>query len=780
MVRETHPPYVEEEFSISAPFVLTIALGFILLLMANTAGAGEFRWRFLLYFALVFLLCAYVLFLHLSGKKPLADKGFLSTLAVFAGLLVLEAISLAWGRSLYHGIQQLLLTGSFILAFILGFLMLRSREKLWIFMGLVVTASISLCVYGLLQYFFLFNDLVEFMLKHGLDYTITNRINSRFLSPNVFAGFLDIAIPLTVALLLIEKRKALAWTWGGALTLQLVCLYLTQSRGGWLVFALVAVLLAITIPGKMWKNAWKILALSLLLAVVFSCLCSLYDPVSNSAYSDKAGEARYENDYSGLDVSVATRSVSSRVGIWRGALDMFRDNLAGGVGAGSFGLAVQQYQNGSYFSVHASNYLLETAAEVGIVGLILLLILTLLVLSRIRAVFRLKLSGDLKAIAWVFWVIAVGFFTHNLLDVSWYNQLAGTVLWLCAGALFAITATGPREDGETEAEERQENGGTIEEDDTTGKAKWGGAPGTILLAVTLTIVVVAAAYLLTIFFLSETRIESGDSQKNFGDVMQALKDYEGALEYYEANPEVHRKLGSLYLDQYVLNKQELAGFDYATLSMQHLDRAIELEPENSTGHLSKGLLLLNQGLNEAGRLELDEVQRLYPNSPAAFYFEGESYLDNDLQMALQKYQEALDLLPYYANQNIMPYQEGPEFKFLFGAAQRMMDVYLYLGEPEKALQTADFALRELPDKAWLHSAKAAVLEEMGELEGALEELKLSAKLDPKTSGIYLSMGRIYKELGDLQKAEEMFRAELELDPQNEEAQKELSSITGGG
>ncbi len=433
MVYEAHPPYVREKASINASLLLTMALGFILLWIANTAGAGEFRWRFFLYFALVLLLCANVLLFRLAGRRPSFSKGLLVALAVFAAWLVLEAVSLAWARSLYDGIQGLLLTGSFFLAFLLGYLTLRNREKLWIFMGLVVTASISLCVYGLLQYFFLFNDLIEFMLKHGLDYTITNRVNSRFLSPNVFAGFLDIAIPLTVALLLMEKRKALAWTWGGALTLQLVCLYLTQSRGGWMIFALVAVLLVVMMPRKLWKNAWKILAISLLLAVVFSGLSSLYDPVGSSAYSDKAGEARYDNDYSGLDVSAATRSLSGRMSIWRGCLDMITDNPAGGVGVGSFGLAVQQYQYRSYFSVHASNYLLEAGAEDGVIGLILVLLLSLLVLFRIRAVYRFRLSGDLKAIALSFWIMTVGFFAHNLLDVSWFNQLTGTVLWLCAG-----------------------------------------------------------------------------------------------------------------------------------------------------------------------------------------------------------------------------------------------------------------------------------------------------------------------------------------------------------
>lgn len=758
------------------PYAIVAFLGIILLLVANTAGAGEFRWRFVLYFALVFLALAIAVYSYLSANRLPLDRGFVTMIAVFATLMLLSALSLTWGRSLYEGIQELLLLGAFVLAVILGYLLLRQRGIMELFMGMVVAVSVSLCVYGLMQYFFFFNDFMEFMARHGMDYVITDRVNSRFLTPNVFAGFLNIAIPITVALMLIEKRKALVWLWGSALSLQLICLYLTQSRGGWIVFALIAVLLAIMIPNANWRRRWVILVIVVVLAIGLAFLVSLHNPMEGT-YRGSNKDSGFGEEYSGLDVTAAAGSLRGRFAIWRGGLDMFSHNLAGGVGAGSYGLAMQQYQYHAYFSTKAHNYLLETGAETGIMGLLLLSLLSLLVLLRIRAVYKRGIGGDAKIIALVLWAAAAGFFAHNLFDISWFNPLTGAVLWLCVGGLFAVTAPGTNWTGDEGGESDRENEGPKDEEALAPRRT--NRTLTVLFVAASVILLALSAYLASIFFIAETLKEGADDHDSLGEVQEAVEDYERALDYYEADPGVHQRLGYLYLNLYVSGEEETNG-EYTERSMYHVDRAIELEPENAYPHLSRGLLLLNLDMNEEGRVSLEEAQRLYPNNPAAFYFEGESYLDElEYDLALEEYAQAIELFPYYTEKSIVPFRERPELVYILMSVQRSVEIYIVEGKAERALEVADEALILMPEEDGIHYMRGVALEALGRLYEALEEFEYVLEQKPRASGVHLRMGRIYRELGELQQAEEMFRLELEYYPENEEARKELESLLGG-
>ncbi len=760
---EARSESAENNIRAGIPLLITTILGFVILMMANIAGAGYFRWQYAIFFTVVLLLAAIASYLYLERSRISTDKGFLFTLGAFAGLVALGALSLLWVDSLYDGLHGFLLTGSFLLAFILGFLLLRRWEELYMFMGLVVAAAVSLCVYGLLQYFYFFNDIIEFMGSHGLDYTITNRVNSRFTSPNWFASFLVIAIPITVALLLLEKRRILAWVWGAALALQLTCLYLTQSRGGWAVLLMIAVALAILVPGRRWKQGWKVLAVALLLALALSLLCSAFDPLDKDNRDASAVTTRAGADYSGIDASSAAASVSSRFRIFRTGIDMFTDNLAGGVGIGNYPTSVQHYQYESYYAEHAGNYVLETASEGGIFGLILIVALSLLVLFRVRAVRRLVPEDSMRTAGAALWIAAVGFLAHNLLDTSWYNALAGVVCWLCAGAMFAVstpTRGDEQDDGDQPGVKSERSGATV-----AG------------LAVITLAVVLASGYVLALFFLAATEKESGDYQNRYGDRAVAVQDYLDSLGYLETNPEVHRLLGSIYLDLFN-SSEKLEGFEYSDKSMAHLDRAIELEQQDAFGHLSKGLLLLNLEQGDSGRASLEEAQRLYPNSPAAYYFEAESYFAEEAyDIAVEKYLDTLKLLPYYLNQSISPFQEGPEEKYFLMSVQRMVEILIRQGNLEEALKVVDDYLSDLPGSDWLHYLRAQVLERMGEWSQALDEYEKVMRLEPDAIGIYLKMGRIYKQQGDPEKAREMFEKELDLNPQYHEAQDELDALT---
>ncbi|MDY6796181.1 MAG: O-antigen ligase family protein [Actinomycetota bacterium] len=765
----------ESPLMLHLPIVVIALLGAVLLLVANTVGAGEFHWRYLLYFALIALLALAAL--HVSHRRKFhMDKAFIAAFSCFVLLLAVSALTLIWGRSTYDGVQELFLLGSFLIAFLLGYMLLRRRDRLWLFMGLITVVAVSLCAWGLWQYFKGFSDLLEFLGRHGFNYVITDRVNSNFLTPNIFASFLNMSIPIALAMILVERQRALRYLWCGALSLQLLCLYLTQSRGGWLVFGLVVVLVVFTVPKAWWKEKWRLLAVVIVVAVVAIFLCSLYSPLDSGAEA-YGGETSGE-EYSGLDVTAAAGSMRGRMGIWRGGLDMFAHNLGGGVGVGSYGLAMQQYQYRAYYSIHAHNYFLETGAETGIVGLIPLLVLSIMVVWRLRKIYRRKLSGDGRVMAVALWALAVGFLVHNLIDIAWFNPLAGAVFWLCAGALFAVTGISDAEFNEEPLAWKTEGGGEIKSSDT--RPGWSGALR-VVAAVVLVALVVLSGYLMTLYFLSGIYGERGDEEKDFGEFRTAIEEYESALKYIETDPSTQFQLAYIYRVLFTLGEEPPQPEVSVEMSMAHIDRAVELEPEDAFKHNEKGILLIILKEYEESRESLREAQRLYPNNPNAFYNEGESYFEEGMyEDAEGAYMGAFELLPYYADPCIVPFRERQEFDVIMRSVGRLIDIKTIQGDFEGAIEIIDQAISELPESGKLYYQRAFTEKRMGKWEEALADLRKSLEVNPNAGGVHLEMGRIYLEMGEPGKAEEEFLLELEGYPDSQSAQEELDSLQGGG
>jgi len=773
VVAKLEKPLEEKGRSDFLPFMLILLLGAVLLLVANTHGAGDSRWRYLLYFSLVALLSLAVFSAFRAGQRTRLGRPFRLALGLFAALILLSALSFLWGSDLYNGIHGLLLLGSYALAFALAYLLIRGEGRAWLFMGTLTVVSVSLCAYGLIQYFINFSDFVAYLALRGVGFEFSDRVFSQFINPNVFASFLNLTAPLALALVLVERRRALSWVWGGALLLQLWCLYLTQSRGGWISFAVMLVLLLLLVPRSTWRKRWRLLAVIFLLAAVVIALSSLYNPLQRGI----EGVERWE--YSGLDVAAAAGSLRGRMGIWRGGLDMFFHNLAGGVGIGDFGTAMQRYQYRAYYSAHAHNYLLETGAEIGVFGLLLLLGLTLLVLGRVRPYYgKVADHGGGIAVA-VLWVAAVGFFLHNLVDFSWFNPLVGVTFWLCAGALFAMTEKGP--DGEEAGEEAEAEG---EEREPSPRGKRPALSGFVLAAV-LSVAVLSCGYLMANYFLAETHRDRGSELADAGEETEAVEELLRSLDYVETNPNVHKVLGDLYSNLYDQSLGGVSGLppakESAEKGLAHYNRAIELGPEDAYKYQARGLLLIAMGYYPEARRSLEEAQRLYPHNPASFYFEGRSFSEQGMQEeAKAKYRETLALLPFYADPSIVPFREREGLDMIIDALSRLAEIMVSEGDAEGALEQVERAMRELPGDGRLYAIRGRVYEESGETEKALEDYRTALELEPGLVGVHLALGRIYKQAGDYERAAAEFELELEVNPFSDEARRELESLTGGG
>lgn len=822
MPAETGSADISRPKSGFVPYVVVVALCCLLLLIANTVGGGEFSWRHLLSLGVILLAAVAAAYVLGFTEKPRLGKSFTIALGVFTALLLLSALSLTWAASPWGSLPNIILTFTYLASFALAYLLLRGRTLLWVFMGGIAVVSVSLCVYGLMQYFFELSRMPPFLSEYGIGYELTDRVFARFSSPNTLAGFLALAIPLTLALFLTEKRSVVRLLWTGTLVLQFTCLYLTQSRGGWITVAVVLILMAFLIPRGVWRESWKLLAVIVVLAVALSFLSALYDPFGADAVDGGGGTS-----YSGVSVAATAGSLRGRLGIWRGGLSMFSHHLAGGVGAGSFWESMQRYQYRAYYSTHAHNYLLETGAETGVPGLLLMLALSFFVLYRIRAVFKRKLAGEARVYAVALWAATAGFLFHNLADFTWYSPLVGAVFWLCAGALYALTdfgwgerleqarcgqGEGPAGDHASKSDvaaDRGEGSGQRAGSQTSaaegtnadgracvasggsgatrlrsrgGRGKWASRPVPFALACfLLAAVVLAAGYFLVLLFLAETCEERGEEEVFYGETRKAVESYRSSLAFWELSPRTHKELAYAYRELFIASPEDPARTEYAANGLEHCDRAIELDPGDAFKHHDKGIFLLYMEEYEQGRLHIEEAQRLYPNNPAPFLNEGRAFIqEGRTQEAEECFLEALRLLPYYTDPNIVPFRESNGLEVVLTALMEVAQLRVAQGDYRGAVDAIDGAVAELPGEPYLFHLRGWVYSQEGDLERALEDYERTAAIDPDRPGIHLEIGKIYQQLGDLDAARREFELELEVNPSSQEAAESLRSLEEAG
>jgi len=184
------------------------------------------------------------------------------------------------------------------------------------------------------------------------------RIYSTFRLPNGLAGFLALLIPGFLGHVLDRLRageRGKGFVAASALWLAsaLACLFLTYSRGGWIAFGVGMGAFCLMLgKGTLRRHARLVggLAAGAALAIVL-----LFASGRVPAHVVRGAAASYE----------------VRVGYWRGALAMARDNFWGGVGLGTFGAHYPRYRWPQAEPAQlAHNDYLQVLAELGVFGLL--------------------------------------------------------------------------------------------------------------------------------------------------------------------------------------------------------------------------------------------------------------------------------------------------------------------------------------------------------------------------------------------------------------------------
>ena len=240
---------------------------------------------------------------------------------------------------------------------------------------------------------------------------------------NFLAGFLGLTIPVSVGYFLSIKKRIMYYTGGVIVSLFLVVLYMTHSRGAWIgICASTASVLIITF-GKIGKRVTIVLSLGVIvLALLF--LPYLFNFVAVQF---------------GGDV---------RPAIWEGTLYMILEKPLIGWGKGAYFIFYPKFRVQEYWStkcptdltVHAHNEYLQILAETGVAGLVMFAGLVILLIKYgVRKFDNLKARRRYILLGMICGII--GLLAHNVVCNNLQMPSSAVFLWCAIGVVISYIST---------------------------------------------------------------------------------------------------------------------------------------------------------------------------------------------------------------------------------------------------------------------------------------------------------------------------------------------------
>jgi hypothetical protein len=292
---------------------------------------------------------------------------------------------------------------------------------------LVVIAGTIVAALGVIQYFLPKDILTNFgySVARGVkpaffidDKVNLPRIMSTIRDPNSLAVYLLVPICLTISLLFTNKKNKQLYI--GALCLQLLALFLTFSRGGWLG-AIIAVSSLLALHFRSWIHKhMKIITVSLvsgflILGVGGYILRDQYIVQNLILHSDESTQA--SEDSNELHIRLAKEGAIASI------------KTPEGHGPGTAGIVSIQNPSGGTLT---ENYYVQISYEVGIVGLALFLSIwgyILYILQKQKGILASSLMAS-----------AIAYLALSMLMHLWTNEAVAAQWWILAGITIALTA----------------------------------------------------------------------------------------------------------------------------------------------------------------------------------------------------------------------------------------------------------------------------------------------------------------------------------------------------
>ncbi|GAC1473752.1 MAG: O-antigen ligase family protein [Chloroflexota bacterium] len=308
-----------------------------------------------------------------------------------------------------------------------GCTFVRTRRDVHVVVAALTIGAVSQSLLGFFQSL-LSAGPASFAAQH-----LFLRAYGTFDQPNPYAGYLNLVLPICVAIALVGGLSAVQSKlyWLSAITIA-GAVFASESRAG-LLAGLGGILVVLVVTYRTVLHGVLLGALALLCAVWSATIGLLpVAPVQRVLTSLGLGNITFNQ------VNDTNFSAVERAAHWLAGVRMFSAHPLLGVGIGNYGAAFLRYHpRGWYASLdHAHNYYINIAAEAGVIGLAGYALLAGSALWYGYAAVHARCEPFLRAVALGVLGSLVAVSLHNIFDVLYVHEITALL-----GLLMALTAT---------------------------------------------------------------------------------------------------------------------------------------------------------------------------------------------------------------------------------------------------------------------------------------------------------------------------------------------------
>ncbi len=361
-----------------------------------------------LIYAMVLLQLAHALFIQ---PRPLKIYPEESPYYVFLFMMVIATLTSYWfvGSLRDLGIHM----GGFGLSLIILLWMTDKNRAYQMGLCLVLVSAI-LSIHGIIKYYG-GADLDQLWLDIEQQERVTRRAYGIFGNPNIFAEYLVMLAPLSLASIgFLEKRWKKVF-FAMVFLIQAFAIGLSMSRGGWLGL-LISILVFIALTHR-----------RLLLVVLPGAAVVLMNGSQNWIY-------RFLSIF-----NFADSSTSYRFKIWAVTEQMIRDHFIGGVGLGHRPyMKIFETYKPMMGVFHAHNTYLQVMAELGFLGFICFILFLGSLLGGIR---KYLIKSEDKVLSWMgcgLFASFIGLLVHGMFENFLYLTKISTTFWVLMSLSFGL------------------------------------------------------------------------------------------------------------------------------------------------------------------------------------------------------------------------------------------------------------------------------------------------------------------------------------------------------
>lgn len=358
----------------------------------------------------IFLLIL-IFLLRVKTKKIKFTELIYPVLTFLLALLLSSYFTKIDTRIAFDGIRSYL---EMFLFFLIVINFINDKKDIDNFINLSSFSVLILSLYGIYQYIARVS-IPSSWIDKDLETTISTRAFSIFGSPNAFAGYLILLIPLIFTVFLVEKKLTKKLYYFLVLGASLFALLFTLTRA-----AQISIIFSFLLFTLLYKDKRYFLLLIIFILIAFSIpqirvrFLNLLSPI----YLEKA-------------------KTYGRLFRWNLAISIFSLKPIFGVGPGGFGGAVAS-RLGMFEGLYVDNYYLKTLVEVGLVGFISFLYLIFSILRKGASNLINLTQEKEKMICLGIFLGLIAFFLNNITENLWEIPTLSVTMWSLIGILYSF------------------------------------------------------------------------------------------------------------------------------------------------------------------------------------------------------------------------------------------------------------------------------------------------------------------------------------------------------